>query len=112
MRVLDPVMVALAIVLVPGVSWLIGKMAGRRNLSVVATIAGGIFVAVATIMGKTAVMAAADGGSYERAFERRMAELVANPELLGFLLVFGAFMAMLAWSATPAATPRVDETGS
>lgn len=110
MKILDPLLIAATLALVPGLAWLFGRFAGRRNWPVGATLVLGIAAAVLAALAKqtTLSLAEAPAGDAGVLLARRLAEVGAAPEFYAFLMVLGAFMAMLAWSATPVA-PGMNE---
>ncbi|MBV1693777.1 MAG: hypothetical protein KGP27_04875 [Hyphomicrobiales bacterium] len=110
MKILDPLLVAATLALVPALAWLFGRFAGRRNWPVTGTIVLGIAAAVLAALAKHTVISMAEvpAADVDVVLARRLAEIAAAPEFYAFLMVLGAFMSMLAWSATPVA-PGISE---
>jgi hypothetical protein len=93
MRALDAVSIGIALVLVPLVSWYLGRLLGRRDWSIVpvllASLLATLLVQGAVAFYSPTVVVNADG-------------TWNGLELAGFLIVFGAFVAMIGWSSVPA----------
>lgn len=111
MKILDPLLIAATLALVPALAWLFGRFAGRRNWPVTGTLVLGVAAAVIASLAKHTMMSVAEvpAAPFEVVLSRRLAEVAAAPEFYAFLIVLGTFMSMLAWSATPVA-PGYGET--
>ncbi|MEQ1647370.1 MAG: hypothetical protein ABL898_02190 [Hyphomicrobiaceae bacterium] len=98
MRSPDFIAMLLAMLAVPVASWLVGSFTGRRNWSVaVMLLLSGLASALIQVGllfdFSTATTVVRPGPA--RDF------MIGWPEYFGFLLVFGAFIALLGWSSTP-----------
>ena len=107
MRAFDVAGVGFGLIVVPLIAWLLGRVGGRRDWSIGMLMFGNV---VAVIAVQLAILAgqcllegatSAVGKSFGFLFERRLTEVLVNPEFPAFLFVLGAFVAMLAWSSTP-----------
>lgn len=102
MKLLDPPTIAAALVLVPSLCWWAGRLAGRRNAPVSIVILVGGLLSLLILLAQAVAISVIEGSDVATASSRRLAEAGSGPEFIGFLVVFGVFMAMLSWSATPA----------
>lgn len=109
MRAFDVSGIAAALVLAPACAWLFGRFAGRRDWNIITLLALGLVLGIVLQTGILAVHCWLEALSPTAArltfvdlFARRALEAMANPEFSVFLLIFGVFVAMLGWSATPA----------
>ncbi len=108
MRAFDISGVGLALLLVPLYGWLLGRFVGRRDWRIGGVLVLGLVlvagVQLAILAGQSLIEAqtSAVGKTVLFLFERRGYEAIANPEFPVFLVVFGTFVTMLGWSATPA----------
>lgn len=107
MRAFDVAGVGLGLIMVPLIAWWLGRMSGRRDWRIgtlmAANIVAVIAVQLAVLTGQCLIEGAtsAVGKSFAFLFERRLYEVLANPEFPAFLFILGAFIAMLSWSSTP-----------
>ena len=114
MRAFDVAGVGIALIVVPLVAWLLGRFAGRRDWRIGTLLTACAVAVVGTqlviLAGQCLVEGAtsAVGKTFGFLFERRFTEVIANPEFPAFLFILGAFIAMLAWSATPVKKPAPD----
>lgn len=108
MRGYEAIGMGLALVLVPMLAWMVGRMAGRRDMGVVGVIVSALIAAVvaqALAMAAGSAIEAAVGGkaAFAAVFDRRLRDLGSLPEFLGFLAAFATFVGMIGWSSVPAA---------
>ena len=114
MRAFDVAGVGIGLIVVPLVAWLLGRIGGRRDwrigMLMIANVIAVAAVQAAILAGQCLVESttSAVGKSFGVLFERRLSEVIASPEFPAFLFVLGAFIAMLAWSATPVKKRRAD----
>lgn len=107
MRAFDISGVGIALVLVPFYAWLLGRFVGRRDWRIGGVLVAGIvlvaLVQIAILAGQCLIegQTSAVGSSFSYLFWRRAYEVALSPEFSVFLVVFGTFVTMLGWSATP-----------
>lgn len=105
MRAFDVGGVAAALLIVPIVAWISGRVMGRRNwpigtvLGVATLFCLGLQCALITM--RALIDWTITNLALESLIERRGLEALANPEFPVFLIVYAAFVTMLGWSATP-----------
>ena len=102
MRTTDTILMALALFAGPGLSWLFGRFAGRRDTRLMPVIL--ISVAIAGIL---------DFVLLSRPWAAAPAPTAAGGQVIGyefaaFLPVFGIFLAMLGWASVPARMAPVE----
>lgn len=100
----------LALLLVPILSWIAGRGAGRRDMGAVGVIVVALLAAMVAfglaVIGSSVLEASFNAkGAYQTVLERRLRDAGAFPEFLAFLGVFGIFVGMVGWSSVPAAKP-------
>jgi hypothetical protein len=108
MRAFDVVGIGVALVLVTALAWLFGRFAGRRDWRISSLLLGTLLLSLTVQIDILAVQAWFDNraGSKLHDFSvrlgARIVEAATAPEFSVFLLIFAAFIGMLAWSSTPA----------
>ena len=86
----DVVLMAVALVLVAGLSWLVGRVAGRRNWTLAPVLAVSTALALASLA--------------LRLVGSPVVTMFDSMEFAAFLVVLGCFLAMLGWSSVPVRT--------
>lgn len=110
MRGYEAVGMGLALLLVPVLAWVVGRMAGRRDAGVVGVIVAALVAAVAAqalAMAASSEIEALIGGkaAFGAVLDRRVRDLGNLPEFLAFLAAFATFVGMIGWSSVPASRP-------
>jgi hypothetical protein len=111
MRAFEVWGVALALVLVPLLAWVTGRIMGRRNWPIGGVLGTAIVFALGVQAGVVLAhalvewLAGAGGpahGGLEAIVSRRGFDLLDSPEFPVFLLILSCFVSMIGWSSTPA----------
>jgi hypothetical protein len=105
MRGYESLAIGLALLLVPGLAWMVGRQTGRRDASVSVVIVLALVVALlaqAIAIAASVGLESLVGGVAGEPLARRLAYWASAPEFAVFLLIFGVFVGMVGWSSVPA----------